>query len=83
MIHARKWRCIIDQEDDIDWDYIAATTEEDERSGELAFKSAVYPTHEEAMAALRAWIHEIAERVKRSATSDPRVDPSYVVQDGS
>ena len=54
MIHARKWRCIIDHEDDIDWDYIAATTEADERSGEVAFTSAGYPTHEEALAALRA-----------------------------
>jgi SAM-dependent MidA family methyltransferase len=76
MNDASRWRCIIDHEDDIDWDYIAATTEEDEKSGKLAFSSADYATHEEAMAALRAWIHGIAERVKRNATSDTRVDAS-------
>lgn len=70
----KKWRCIIDHEDDIDWDYIAATTEEDEKSGKLAFSSADYATHEEAMAAMRAWLHAIAERVKRNATSDPELD---------
>ena len=55
---------------------IAATAEEDERSAELAFTPADYPTHEEAMAALRAWIHEIAERVNRNASSEPGVDAS-------
>jgi hypothetical protein len=66
--------CTLDEEDEIDWDDIAAATEEDEESGELAFNSADYATEEEAMNALRAFIHEIFEEVERDAASDPALD---------
>ena len=45
-----------------------------EESGELAFNSADYATEEEAMHALRAFIHEIFEEVERDAASDPALD---------
>jgi len=36
------WDCIIDHEDDIDWDNIIATTEDDFQAGRYAFNSADY-----------------------------------------
>jgi hypothetical protein len=70
----RKWECIIDHEDDIDWDNIAATTEEDFKAGRFAFNGADYPTQEGAMIAMNALIHEIAEQVERDAASNPTLD---------
>ena len=64
------WDCIIDHEDDIDWDNIIATTEDDFKAGRYAFNSADYATHEEAMLALRAWIHSIAEEAIKRVRSD-------------
>jgi hypothetical protein len=71
----KKWECIIDHEDDIDWDNIIATTEDDFKAGRYAFNSADYATHEEAMAAMRALIHSIAKGVvERNAASNPTLD---------
>lgn len=68
------WDCIIDHEDDIDWENIIATTEDDFKAGRYAFNSADYATDEEAMAAMRALIHEITERALKSVASDPSLD---------
>jgi hypothetical protein len=68
------WDCILDEEDDIDWDDITAAIENDEDAGELAFNSADYATEEEAMIALRAFIHEIFDEVESNVASDPALD---------
>jgi len=39
-------------DDDIDWDDIIATTQDDVDAGRYAFSTEDYPTHEEGMAAL-------------------------------
>jgi hypothetical protein len=72
----RKWTCIIDHEDDIDWDNIVANAQEDEKSGKLAFNSEDYATDEEAMQAMRAWLHEKFERGKRNAAAEHTLDAS-------
>jgi hypothetical protein len=66
--------CILDPQDDMDWDEIIATTEADDRAGRYAFDSANYATDEESMTALRAWIHSIAEEVGRRAAANPTYD---------
>jgi hypothetical protein len=58
----------------IDWEEIILTTQEDFEAGRYAFNGADYATHEEAMAAMRALIHSIAEKVKRNAASNPPLD---------
>jgi hypothetical protein len=70
------WDCITDSDDDVDWDEVVAAIEEDEDSEELAFNSADYPTEEEAMHALRAFIHEIFEEVERDAALESALDAS-------
>ena len=62
----------LDGDDDpegIDWEEIIQTTQEDYEAGRYSFNSQDYATHEEAMAALGAWIDSIAEEVKREAAS--------------
>ena len=73
---AGSWDCITDPDDDVDWEEVVAAIEEDEDSEELAFNSADYPTEEEAMHALRAFIHEIFEEVERDAALEPALDAS-------
>ena len=68
--HEKKWDCIIDHEDDIDWENIIATTEDDFKAGRYAFNSADYATHEEAMEAMDAFIDSIAEEVMRRVAAD-------------
>jgi len=68
------WDCIIDNEDDIDWDNIIATTEDDFKAGRYAFNSADYATHEEAMEAMRALIHSIAEEAINRVRSNTSLD---------
>ena len=70
------WDCIIDHEDDIDWENIAATTEDDFKAGRYSFNSADYPTWEEAMKAMNALIHTIAEEAISHARSNPPLDAS-------
>ena len=72
----RKWDCIIDHEDDIDWDNIIATTEDDYQAGRYAFNSADYATHEEAMAAMWTLIQSLGETVEGNANSNPALDAS-------
>ena len=62
--------CIIDHEDDIDWENIAATTEDDFKAGRYAFTSEDYATHEEATAAMSAWIDPIFDEVLRRVASN-------------
>ena len=64
------WDCIIDHEDDIDWDNIIATTEDDFQAGRYAFNSADYATHEEAMKAMDNFLDSIVEEVKRRVAAD-------------
>ena len=64
------WDCIIDHEDDIDWENIAATTEDDFKAGRYAFSSEDYATHEEAMTAMSAWIDSIFDEVLRRVASN-------------
>jgi len=54
-----------DTSDGIDWDEIAATTEDDFQAGRYVFNSADYPTHEEAMKALHQWFDDILQEVLR------------------
>jgi hypothetical protein len=56
-------------DDDIDWEEIYQSTQADYEAGRYCFNSEDYPSHEEAMIALRAWIHSIGERVQREAAS--------------
>jgi hypothetical protein len=63
-----------DTSEGIDWDEIIATTQDDFLAGRFAFNSADYATHEEAMIALRAWIHSIFERAMRESDSVPPRD---------
>src|SRR5215813_2687077 len=63
-----------DTSEGIDWDEIIATTQDDFLAGRFAFNSADYATHEEAMVALRAWIHGIFEEVMREIDSVPPRD---------
>ncbi len=52
-----------DTSDGIDWDEIIASTQDDFEAGRYAFSSADYATDEEAMAALKEWIHAIFVQV--------------------
>src|ERR1700730_4636599 len=65
-VEARKYD---DNSSGIDWEEIILTTQEDYEAGRYCFNSEDYATDAEAMAALRAWIHSIAEEVKREAAS--------------
>ena len=68
------WDCIIDHEDDIDWENIAATTEDDFNAGRYSFNSADYPTWEEAMKAMDALLHSITEEVINGVRTDTPLD---------
>jgi hypothetical protein len=63
-----------DTSEGIDWDEIIATTQDDFLAGRFAYNSADYATQAEADAALRAWIHAIAEKVERRHASIPSPD---------
>jgi hypothetical protein len=65
-VEARKYD---DNSSGIDWEEIMLTTQEDYEAGRYSFNSQDYATHEEAMAAMRALIHSIAEEVEREAAS--------------
>lgn len=68
------WDCIIDHEDDIDWENIIATTEDDYKAGRYAFNSADYATDEEAMKAMSDLIDAIAERALKRVAADTSLD---------
>jgi hypothetical protein len=61
----------IDEEGNIDWDDIIATTEADDRAGRFAFNSDDYPTWEEAMKAMHALVDKIwDEALNRVRSTD-------------
>jgi hypothetical protein len=60
--------------DDIDLEEIYQSTQADYEAGRFAFNSADYATNEEAMAAMSALIHSIAEEVERDAASNTPLD---------
>ncbi len=67
----------LDGDDDpegIDWEEIIQTTQEDYEAGRYYFNSEDYATDAEAMAAMRALIHSIAEKVEREIASNPPLD---------
>jgi hypothetical protein len=66
--------CIIDHEDDVDWDNIIPTLEADFRSGECAFVSEVYDTHEDALKAMNAVIDRIFAEAMNRVRSDSVLD---------
>jgi hypothetical protein len=70
-VEARKYDT---QVEGIDWEEIILTTQEDFEAGRYSFNSEDYATDEEAMAAMRALIHSIAEEVKRDAASNAPLD---------
>jgi hypothetical protein len=70
-VEARKYDT---QVEGIDWEEIILTTQEDFEAGRYSFNSEDYATDDEAMAALRAWIHSLAEEVEREAASIPPLD---------
>lgn len=47
--------------DDIDWEDIIATTQDDVDAGRYAFTTEDYPTHEEGMAALWEWMCSLGQ----------------------
>jgi hypothetical protein len=49
-------RLFDDTSDDIDWDEIIATTQDDVEAGRYAFTTEGYATYEEGMAALWKWL---------------------------
>jgi hypothetical protein len=63
-----------DNSEGIDWDEIIATTEDDYLAGRFAFNSQDYPTHEEALVALRQWIHSIFEETLGETAIVPSSD---------
>jgi len=59
-----------DTSEGIDWDEIIATTQDDFLAGRFSYNSADYATQEEADAALKAWLHNIVEKVERELASE-------------
>ena len=76
MNNCGKSDCVIDHEDDIDWNNIIPTLEADLRSGKCAFVSEMYDTDEEALKAMDAMIdrifQEAVNRVKSNSLLDAR-----------
>ncbi len=66
--------CIIDHEDDVDWNNIIATLEADFRMGGCAFVSEVYDNHEEALKAMDALIDRIFEEAMNRVRSNSLLD---------
>src|SRR5579871_843189 len=61
-------------EEGIDLEDIIMTTQADYEAGRYAFNSEDYATDEEAMVAMKALIHSIAEKVERERASSPTLD---------
>jgi hypothetical protein len=59
---------------EIDFEEIYQSTQPDFEAGRYSFNSADYATHEEAMVAMDALIHSIAEEVERDITSNSSLD---------
>jgi hypothetical protein len=59
-----------DNSEGIDWDDILVKTEDDFREGRFAFNSEDYPTHEEAMVALKQFTRGILEEVRRAREAE-------------
>jgi len=59
---------------DIDWDEIIASTEDDCRAGRFCFDSEQYATDEEAEAALERWFNSILEKVIRDEAAAAQDD---------
>jgi hypothetical protein len=74
MNDIEKSDCIIDHEDDVDWNNIITTLEADFRTGGCAFVSEVYDNHEEALKAMDALINRIFEEAMNRVRSNSLLD---------
>jgi hypothetical protein len=63
-----------DTSEGIDWDDIIATTQDEFEAGDYAYSTEDYATEEEAMAALKRFIHQACEEGRRAATASPSTD---------
>ena len=71
-------RLLDDTSDGIDWDEILATTETDFQAGRFAFNSEDYPTEEEAMAAMDAFVESVVEEALREVTTKNALDAAQI-----
>jgi hypothetical protein len=69
-----KTDCVIEHEDDVDWDNIAATLEADFRAGECAFVSDDYGAHEAVLNAMNVVVDRIYEEAINRVRSDSLLD---------
>lgn len=84
LAHDPEYRRMLDEEDrkhddtseGIDWDEIIASTQAEFEAGDYAFCTSDYPTEEAGQAALKDWIHQIFEKVRREASAPPAHDAS-------
>ena len=74
MNNGGKSNCVIDHEDDIDWNNILPTLEADLRSGKCAFVSEVYDTDEEALKAMDAMIDRIFQEASNRVRPNSLLD---------
>jgi hypothetical protein len=74
MNNGGKSGCVIDHEDDIDWNNIIPSLEADLRSGKCAFVSEVYNTDEEALKAMDAMIDRIFQEAINRVRSNSLLD---------
>ncbi len=74
MNDVRKSACVIDHEDDLDWNNVIASLEADFRSGECAFVSELYGTHDEVLKAMDAVIDRIFEEAMNRVRSNSLLD---------
>lgn len=63
-----------DASEEIDWDDIIATTQDDFLAGRFGYNSADYATQEEADMALSAWLIGILDEVEHEQPSVPAHD---------
>jgi hypothetical protein len=74
MHDARKSDCVIDHEDDVDWDNIISNAESDYRSGDCVFDSTAYNTLEEALEAMNLVIDRFFEEEMHNVRSHILLD---------
>lgn len=74
MSDARNPDCIIDHEDDVDWNNIIPNAEVDYASGECIFDSTAYNTLEEALQAMDSVIDRLFEEEMNHVRSHVLLD---------
>jgi hypothetical protein len=74
MNDARKWDCVIDHKDDVDWDNIISNAQADYRSGDCVFDSTAYNTLEESLEAMNFVIDRFFEEEMNHVRSHVLLD---------